>query len=175
MAGNLFLVGLMGAGKTTVGRALARKTNKTFYDSDHEIEARTGVRVTTIFDIEGETRFRDRETLILRDLVQRSNIVLATGGGAILRSENRQLLANHGTVVYLRASIDDLLTRTQYDRNRPLLQTSDPRRRLIELFEQRDPLYRDIAHLILDTTQQNVNLLVHELERRIATLTAKNT
>jgi shikimate kinase len=170
MAGNYFLVGLMGAGKTTVGRALARKADKTFYDSDQEIEARTGVRVATIFDIEGELRFREREAQVIADLVKLNDIVLATGGGAVLREENRRLLAEHGTVIYLRANIDDLLTRTQFDRNRPLLRTADPRARLASLFEQRDPLYREIADLIIDTTQQNVNMLVTHLEAQLIAL-----
>ena len=163
LAGNFFLVGLMGAGKTTVGRALARRTGKTFYDSDQEIEARTGVRVATIFDIEGELRFRNRETCVIRDLAQQSNIVLATGGGAVLRQENRQVLMQYGTVIYLRAPIDDLLARTQHDKNRPLLQIADPRAKLESLFNERDPLYREIADVIVDTTQQNVNLLVNRL------------
>lgn len=167
LAGNFFLVGLMGAGKTTVGRALARKAEKTFYDSDLEIEARTGVRVATIFDIEGEQRFRDREASVIADLVKLDDIVLATGGGAVLRPENRKRLMEHGTVIYLRANIDDLLARTQFDRNRPLLQTADPRAKLAALFEQRDPLYREIADLIVDTTQQNVNMLVNQLEQQL--------
>lgn len=167
LAGNFFLVGLMGAGKTTVGRALARKAEKTFYDSDQEIEARTGVRVATIFDIEGEQRFRDREAAVIADLVKLDDIVLATGGGAVLRPENRKRLMEQGTVIYLRANIDDLLARTQFDRNRPLLQTADPRAKLAALFEQRDPLYREIADLIVDTTQQNVNMLVNQLEQQL--------
>lgn len=167
LAGNFFLVGLMGAGKTTVGRALARKACKTFYDTDQEIEARTGVRVATIFDIEGEQRFRDRETCVLSDLVKLHDIVLATGGGAILREQNRRLLSANGTVIYLRANIDDLLARTQHDRNRPLLQIADPRAKLASLFEERDPLYREIADLVIDTTQQNVNMLVTQLEEKL--------
>jgi shikimate kinase len=163
MAGNFFLVGLMGAGKTTVGRALARKTGKTFYDSDHEIEARTGVRVATIFEIEGELRFRDRESSVIADLARMNNIVLATGGGAVLRPENRAELSRHGVVIYLRASIDDLLARTMHDKNRPLLQTADPRAKLQSLLEQRDPLYREVADIVVDTSQQNVNLLVSRL------------
>ncbi len=163
LAGNFFLVGLMGSGKTTVGRALARRTGKTFYDSDQEIEARTGVRVATIFDIEGEQRFRNRETSVIADLVRQDNIVLATGGGAILRPENRRQLAGHGTVIYLRAAIDDLLARTQHDKNRPLLQIANPRAKLESLFLERDPLYREVADIIVDTTQQNVNLLVARL------------
>lgn len=170
LAGNYFLVGLMGAGKTTVGRALARKADKTFYDSDQEIEARTGVRVATIFDIEGEMRFREREAQVIADLVKLNNIVLATGGGAVLREGNRRQLAEHGTVIYLRANIDDLLARTQFDRNRPLLRTADPRARLASLFEERDPLYREIADLIIDTTQQNVNMLVTHLEEQLIAL-----
>ncbi len=170
MAGNLFLVGLMGAGKTTVGRALAKRTGKTFYDSDHEIEARCGVRVATIFDIEGEQRFRDRESAVITDLVKLDNIVLATGGGAVLRPENRELLSRNGRIIYLRATIDDLLARTQHDRNRPLLRTADPRAKLQSLFEERDPLYRSIADLVVDTTQQNVNLLVCDLEEIVHTL-----
>ena len=163
LAGNFFLVGLMGAGKTTVGRALARKTDKTFYDSDQEIEARAGVKISTIFEIEGEQRFRDRESRAIADLVKLDNIVLATGGGAILRQENRLQLARHGTVIYLRASIDDILLRTQHDKSRPLLQTADPRGKLEALFQERDPLYREIADVVVDTSQQNVNILVSRL------------
>ncbi|PXX45965.1 shikimate kinase [Aquitalea magnusonii] len=173
MAGNFFLVGLMGAGKTTVGRALARKTGKTFYDSDHEIEARTGVRVATIFDIEGELRFRDRESSVIADLVRMNNIVLATGGGAVLRPENRAELARHGVVIYLRASIDDLLARTMHDKNRPLLQIADPRAKLQSLLEQRDPLYREVADIVVDTSQQNVNLLVSRLLDQLHHIPAK--
>ncbi|MCW3480054.1 shikimate kinase AroK [Neisseriaceae bacterium JH1-16] len=170
LAGNFFLVGLMGAGKTTVGRALARRAGKTFYDSDHEIEARTGVRIATIFDIEGETRFRDREVSVIADLVQMNNIVLATGGGAVLRPETRRNLQSHGTVIYLRANIDDLLARTQHDKNRPLLQTADPRAKLAALFAERDPLYCEVADLIVDTTQQNVTHLVARLEQQLLAL-----
>ncbi|WP_059284432.1 shikimate kinase [Aquitalea magnusonii] len=163
----------MGAGKTTVGRALARKTGKTFYDSDHEIEARTGVRVATIFDIEGELRFRDRESSVIADLVRMNNIVLATGGGAVLRPENRAELARHGVVIYLRASIDDLLARTMHDKNRPLLQIADPRAKLQSLLEQRDPLYREVADIVVDTSQQNVNLLVSRLLDQLHHIPAK--
>ncbi|WP_159874765.1 MULTISPECIES: shikimate kinase AroK [Aquitalea] len=173
MAGNFFLVGLMGAGKTTVGRALARKTGKTFYDSDHEIEARTGVRVATIFEIEGELRFRDRESSVIADLARMNNIVLATGGGAVLRPENRAELSRHGVVIYLRASIDDLLARTMHDKNRPLLQTADPRAKLQSLLEQRDPLYREVADIVVDTSQQNVNLLVSRLLDQLHNTPAK--
>lgn len=166
-SGNLFLVGLMGAGKTTVGRQLARLTGKTFYDSDHEIEARTGVRIPVIFEIEGETGFRVRESEMIAELAALPDIVLATGGGAVLDPHNRQILANHGTVIYLRASIDDLLARTQHDKNRPLLQTANPRAKLEALFAQRDPLYREVADIVVDTSRQNINTLVHRLLRQI--------
>lgn len=166
-SGNLFLVGLMGAGKTTVGRQLARLTGKTFYDSDHEIEARTGVRIPVIFEIEGEAGFRVRESEMIAELATLPNIVLATGGGAVLDPNNRQVLANHGTVIYLRAGIDDILARTQHDKNRPLLQIANPRAKLEALFAQRDPLYREVADVVIDTSRQNINTLVHRLLRQI--------
>ena len=157
----------MGAGTTTVGRQLARLTGKTFYDSDHEIEARTGVRIPVIFEIEGEAGFRVRESEMIAELAALPDIVLATGGGAVLDPHNRQILANHGTVIYLRASIDDLLARTQHDKNRPLLQTANPRAKLEALFAQRDPLYREVADIVVDTSRQNINTLVHRLLRQI--------
>ena len=160
---NLFLVGLMGAGKTTVGRQLARLTGKTFFDSDHEIEARTGVRVSTIFEIEGEERFRAREREVIAELSAMKGIVLATGGGAVLSADNRRALSRGGVVIYLRANIDDLLARTQFDKNRPLLQIADPRAKLAELFAQRDPLYREVADIVVDTSRQNVQHLVARL------------
>lgn len=166
-SGNLFLVGLMGAGKTTIGRQLARLTGKTFYDSDHEIEARTGVRIPVIFEIEGEAGFRVRESEMIAELATLPNIVLATGGGAVLDPNNRQVLANHGTVIYLRAGIDDILARTQHDKNRPLLQIANPRAKLEALFAQRDPLYREVADVVIDTSRQNINTLVHRLLRQI--------
>jgi len=161
--GNIFLVGLMGAGKTTVGRALAKKLNKLFIDSDHEIEARTGVSIPLIFEIEGEESFRQRETEVIRDLSGRRGIVLATGGGAVMRPENREYLKSRGTVIYLRASIHNILQRTSRDKNRPLLQTADPRRRLEELSRQREPYYRDVADIVIDTGRPNVQFLVHSI------------
>jgi shikimate kinase len=168
--GNIFLVGLMGAGKTSVGRVLAKRLRKSFYDTDHEIERATGVKIPLIFEIEGEAGFRARESKMLGELVRRVDIVLATGGGAVLCEDNRRLLAEHGTVVYLRAAPRDLWHRTRHDRNRPLLQTADPLAKLRELFEQRDPLYRDIAHLVVDTGNQSVATLAHRLELRLARL-----
>ncbi|MEN8513622.1 MULTISPECIES: shikimate kinase AroK [Burkholderia] len=158
---NVFFVGLMGAGKTTVGRAVARRLDRTFFDSDHEIEARTGARIPVIFELEGETGFRDRETQVIAELTQRENIVLATGGGAVLRPENRDCLKSNGIVVYLRANPHDLWLRTRKDKNRPLLQTEDPKGRLEALYEVRDPLYRECADFVIETGRPSVNGLVN--------------
>jgi len=150
----------MGAGKTTVGRALARKLNKRFIDSDHEIEARTGASIPLIFEIEGEAGFRQRESDVIRDLTSQSDIVLATGGGAILRPENRECLKTRGTVIYLRASVNSILQRTSHDKNRPLLQTADPRLRLEQLAREREPLYLEVADFVIETGRPNVQSLV---------------
>jgi len=167
---NIFLVGLMGAGKTSVGKLLARRLGKTFLDCDHEIERATGVRIPLIFEIEGEEGFRARECRMLGELAQRTDVVLATGGGAVLSAQNRSTLSQHGTVVYLRASPHDLWQRTRHDRNRPLLQTPNPLGKLTELFNQRDPLYREVADLVVDTGNQSVSALAHRLEQRLAQL-----
>ncbi len=166
--GNIFLVGLMGAGKTTLGRELSRQLGKTFYDADREIEHRTGVKIPVIFEIEGEAGFRAREAAVIQDLAQKQDIVLATGGGAVLLPENRALLRAHGTVVYLCAPLDELFARTHRDRNRPLLATADPRARLGELLAQRDGLYREVADLVLDTRGHNVPALARELAQKLA-------
>lgn len=165
--GNIYLVGLMGAGKTSVGRYLARRLGKTFYDCDHEIERRTGVTIPVIFDIEGEAGFRVREASVLGDLTNLQDIVLATGGGAVIDAQNRKALSERGTVVYLRASPADLWQRTRNDRNRPLLQTADPHARLQQLFAERDPLYREVATVIEDTGNQSVRNLAQRLESRL--------
>jgi len=164
MAGNIFLVGLMGAGKTTVGKSLAKSLGKTFYDSDHEVERRTGVNIPLIFELEGEEGFRRREAHAIAELAAMRGIVVATGGGAVLLAENRQVLASHGVVVYLRAGVDELFHRTRGDRNRPLLQTGNPRERLQALYTQRDPLYREVADLVVDTGGQPVSTIVAEIE-----------
>jgi len=158
---------MMGAGKTSVGKHLARRMGKQFYDSDQVIEARTGVRIPLIFEIEGEAGFRARESAIIEELSALHDIVLATGGGAVLDPRNRELLKSRGTVIYLRAAVRDLLNRTRHDRNRPLLQTSDPKTRLTELFEFRDPLYREVAHLVVDTGSQSLASLVNRLEQSL--------
>ncbi len=165
--GNIILVGLMGSGKTSVGKVLARLLGKEFVDSDHEIERVTGVRVPVIFEIEGEAGFRARERKMIAEIVARDNILLATGGGAVLSKENRELLHTHGTVIYLRAPVKSLLKRTQRDRSRPLLQVPDPAAKLTELYEQRDPLYREVAHLIVDTSNQSVRTLAGQIEAKL--------
>ena len=165
--GSIFLVGLMGAGKTSVGRLLAKRFSKTFYDCDQEIERRTGVKIPVIFEIEGEAGFRAREATMLKELAGLDDIVLATGGGAVLREDNRQVLMHNGTVVYLRASLDDLWQRTRHDRNRPLLRTPDPRAKLEQLFAERDPLYREVAAVIMDTGNQSLGNLATRLEQRL--------
>jgi shikimate kinase len=151
----------MGAGKTTVGRAVARRLDRPFFDSDHEIEERTGARIPVIFELEGEAGFREREAQAIEELTNRAGIVLATGGGAILRPENRHALRNRGLVVYLRANPHDLWLRTRRDKNRPLLQTEDPKAKLEALFEVRDPLYRECAHFVIETGRPSVNGLVN--------------
>ena len=160
---NIFLVGLMGAGKTTIGRLLARRLDMTFIDSDHEIEARTGATIPWIFEIEGEASFRRREADVIRELTAQNGIVLATGGGAVLNPDSRALLAERGTVIYLRASVSSILQRTAHDKNRPLLQTADPRKKLEDLTAQREPLYREIADMVIDTGRPNVQSMVQTI------------
>ena len=169
---NIFLVGLMGAGKTTVGRALAKKLDKQFIDSDHEIEARSGVSIPVIFEIEGEASFRQREAEAIRKLTAQEDIVLATGGGAILLPENRELLKARGTVIYLRASVSHILQRTSRDKNRPLLQTADPAKRLEELARLREPLYQEVADIVIDTGRPNISTLVQVILAQLAEISA---
>ena len=170
VAGNIFFVGLMGAGKTTVGKLLAKSLEKTFYDSDHEIERRTGVNIPLIFELEGEAGFRKREAQAIAELTSCQDVVLATGGGAVLLPENRKALASRGTVIYLRASVDELCHRTRGDRNRPLLsQAEDLRARLQELYTQRDPLYREVSDIIVDTGGQPVSVIVAQIENSLKT------
>lgn len=165
--GNIFLVGLMGAGKTSIGKLLARRLGKAFFDSDREIERATGVKIPVIFDIEGEAGFRAREARMIAELVQGGDIVLATGGGAILSAENRKVLSENGIVIYLRAAVPDLWNRTRHDRNRPLLMTAEPLATLERLYAERDPLYREIADIIVDTGEQSLGSLAHKLERKL--------
>ena len=164
---NVFLVGMMGAGKTSVGRMLARELGKTFYDSDQVIEARTGVKIPVIFELEGEAGFRGREAAVIAELTALHGVVLATGGGAVLSEANRAVLRARGTVVYLRASVNELWHRTRHDKNRPLLQTGDPLARLTALHAERDPLYRSAAHLVVDTGSQSLRALVLKLRQKL--------
>jgi len=168
ISGNIFLVGPMGAGKSTVGRQLAKVLKRSFYDSDREIEKRTGVSISWIFEMEGEQGFREREKKVIAELTCLKNIVLATGGGAILADENRRALRAQGHVVYLAASEEQLLKRTSKDKNRPLLQTEDPKKKIIELLEKRDPLYQNVADVVLRTGEQSiqhtVSMVIKQLE-----------
>ena len=165
-ANNIFLVGPMGAGKTTIGRKLADLRGASFVDSDHEIEARTGVDIPYIFEKEGEAGFRKREKQMIDELSQRNGIVLATGGGAILDPDNRQALAARGYVVYLHATVEQQLARTARANNRPLLKAGADRRQILtQLFEIRDPLYRQIADLVLPTDHRSAKALINDIIR----------
>ncbi len=163
-SGNIFLIGPMGAGKTTVGRRLAESRGMDFVDSDQEVEARTGVNIAFIFEKEGEAGFRRRERQAIGELSQRQGLVLATGGGAILDADSRQWLAARGFVVYLHASIEQQMARTERTDTRPLLQGGNRRETLERLFLTRDPLYREIADLVLHTDGRNARTLAREIE-----------
>lgn len=169
---NIFLVGLMGSGKTTIGRQLARRMGRAFYDSDHEIVNRTGVRIPVIFELEGEEGFRRREAQVIAELANEGGVVVATGGGAILNPENRRCMQASGWVIYLDVPTQILLERTRHDTNRPLLQVADPAAKLNALRAERDPLYREIASLIVDGSRQNsqiaVTKILGEWEKRCA-------
>ena len=158
--GNIFLVGMMGAGKTTLGRTLAHRLGLEFVDTDRVLVERTGVPVATIFEFEGEDGFRRREAALLAEMGARDGLVVATGGGAILSDENRRVMRAHGTVIYLRARLENLWERTRHDTSRPLLATPDPRATLANLLAAREPLYRDAAHIIVDTGAQSASTLV---------------
>ena len=154
--GNVFLVGPMGSGKTTIGRLVARSLGLEFFDCDSELERRTGATVNLIFDIEGEAGFRDRETRMLAELARRDGVLVATGGGAVLRPENRELLRTHGLVVYLETRVEQQIRRLSRDTSRPLLKAPDRRRRLQKLADERDPLYREVADLTVPSRSQSV-------------------
>lgn len=152
---NIFLIGLMGAGKTTLGKQLADYFHYPFYDSDQTICNKTGVSIPTIFELEGETSFRNRESCTIDELTQLTNIVLATGGGAILREQNRTWLRTRGIVIYLHVVPEILIERTRYDNNRPLLQVDNPLQKMQELYTVRDPIYRQTAHIVLEVGAEN--------------------
>lgn len=157
----------MGAGKSTIGRQLAESLSYSFKDSDQEIQRRTGVDIPTIFEFEGEQGFRSRERQVLEEMIQEERIVLATGGGAVLMPENRQDLAARGVVVYLHCSPEQQYARTARDRSRPLLETDDPLERLRELMAERDPLYRQVADLVVSTEKRGTASVVKEIRRRL--------
>jgi shikimate kinase len=167
MPGSFFLVGPMGAGKSTIGRQLARALNLTFLDTDREIEHRTGVDIPLIFEMEGEAGFREREIRILDELTATPGVVLATGGGAILNAENREHLSTRGKVIYLHTSVDQQLRRTGHDQHRPLLQTPDPKAKLEELMQIRAPLYQEIAHITINTDGCRIRDVVSKIKQEI--------
>lgn len=167
LAINLFLIGPMGAGKTSIGRQLARRLKRPFWDSDKVLEERTGVDIRTIFHYEGEQGFRIRESAVIDELTRKQGIVLATGGGAVRDEQNRRWLSARGRVVYLRVNLETQLARTAQDRKRPLLQTEDPRARLEALQAQRSPLYLEIADIIFDTDQHSIPVIVTKLTKQL--------
>ena len=167
MSGSFFLIGPMGAGKSTIGRQLSRSLGLEFIDSDRDIEKRTGVDIPLIFDLEGEHGFRKREQDVISELTSRPSIILATGGGVILDPANRQQLASRGTVIYLKTSVDQQLKRTAHDRNRPLLQTDNPRQKLEDLLQVRGPLYLETADWVIDTDGRRARDVVKQILQKI--------
>ena len=165
---NIFLVGMMGAGKSAVGRQLAARLGMRFVDTDLVIQQRTGVTIPVIFEVEGESGFRRREESVIDELASDSGTVVATGGGAVLSASTRVCLKQHGFTIYLAASLHDLVVRTRNDRNRPLLDCSDPKARLEALLTAREPLYREVADLVIETGRPSVSRLVDQIERRLA-------
>ncbi len=163
----IVLVGMMGAGKTTVGRELARRLHRRFVDSDHEICARTGVSVPVIFDVEGEAGFRRRESQVIDDLSQEQDLVLATGGGVVLAEENRKVLSERCLVIYLDVPPAVLWERTRHDRNRPLLQVEDPRGRIESLYRERDPLYRAVARVVVPGGRGSAKSMLRKIEKAL--------
>lgn len=167
---NIFLIGPMGAGKSTVGRQLAKTLNMEFVDCDREIEQRTGVTIAIIFDVEGEEGFRKRERDMIEQLTDRDGIVLATGGGVVLDEDNRSRLRTRGFAIYLNAPIDLLVERTARDRQRPLLQTDDPKAKLVALATEREPLYQQVADMVVKTDRRTARHVVKEIVRKLSQL-----
>ena len=163
MKKNIVLVGLMGAGKSTVGRYLAKRLKMDFYDSDAEIEQRTGVNIATIFEIEGEEGFRAREEQMIAKLCKLENIILATGGGSVLNEKNRQVIQKTGHVLYLSTSAEQLYARIRHDRSRPLMQTENPLQTLTDLLSAREPYYLEVADSIIKTGQQRINVVISRI------------
>lgn len=161
---NIILVGLMGAGKSTIGRNIAKRLKKDFYDSDRVIEERTGVDISTIFEIEGEQGFRDREEQVIEELCKMKNVVVATGGGSVLREENRKNIRAYGHVVYLQTSAELLYSRIRFDKSRPLMQTDSPLGTLKKLLDDREPFYLELADSVVKTGKQKAGVIVKRLE-----------
>lgn len=157
----------MGAGKTTIGRLIAKQMGMQFYDSDQEIERRTGVKIPLIFELEGEAGFRKRESAVLEELCQLKNVVIATGGGAVLLPENRRFLKNNGKVIYLRGNVHDLWLRTRHDKSRPLLQGGNMKQKLEKLYMERDPIYTELADHIVNTGPQSANDILQHISQII--------
>ena len=170
---NLILVGPMGAGKSTIGRLLAKELRLPFKDSDKEIEQRTGASIPLIFDVEGEGGFRERERAVIAELSMQDGLVLATGGGAVMRPENRLALHAGGRVVYLHTSVEQQIDRTSRDRNRPLLRTANPAQVLRDLMAMRDPLYREVADIIIETDERPPRMVVQEILARLEALSPR--
>ncbi len=164
---NIFIIGPMGVGKTTIGRHLANVFKKNFLDTDHELEKRTGADISLIFEIEGEAGFRKRESAIIKELTTKNNLVLATGGGAILSEQNRQALRKNGFVLYLSADVETLVGRTRKDKSRPLLQTEDKRKTLTDMMAIRDPLYRQEADLVVKTDNRPPAIVARDVAAHI--------
>ena len=160
---NIYLVGPMGSGKTTIGQRLARRLELDFYDSDQEIESRTGASVNLIFDVEGEAGFRERERQVLAELAAQCGVLIATGGGTVLSAANREVLKQTGIVVYLRTSVRQQLERLRRDRSRPLLKSGNKEHKLKELAEQRDPLYEEVADLVFPSRSRNIDSAVDQI------------
>ena len=160
----------MGSGKSTIGRQLAKALKRPFFDSDKEIEKRTGVTISWIFEMEGEEGFRQREQQVIAELTEKQDIVLATGGGAVLKEENRNALRSRGSVVYLCSSIEQLYRRTAKDKSRPLLQTNDPKKQIATLLAKRDPLYKSVADVVVRTAKQSVHKTVSNVIKKLESL-----
>ena len=173
MSKSIIFVGPMGAGKTTIGRQVAKVLGRKFFDSDKEIEKRTGASIPLIFELEKEEGFRKRESAMIEELASKEDIVLATGGGAVLNEQNRKILTNHGIVIYLCAPVEQLVKRTAKDKNRPLLQTDDPKKTIRDLLEARDPLYREVANYVIETSGLSVAQVVGKLKKLLKSQSKK--
>lgn len=167
MPQNIFLVGPMGAGKTSIGKRLSKRLKREFVDSDRVLEERTGVSITTIFELEGEDGFRERETKILRELANLEHAVIATGGGIVVREINRPILKKNGTIIYLQASVDTQLKRTRHDKKRPLLQTENRRDKLQALAKQRNPIYEELADIVIHTDSQSISNSISQIIKQL--------